>query len=69
VAPSTAHQVTLDLIPNSPTTFVMEPPAFQLHLWSPDAVLVTHTVPIGKFDGPFAPVLDADYPGNKAKAT
>jgi Icc protein len=68
VAPSTAHQVTLDLIPNSPTTFVMEPPAFQLHLWSPEAGLVTHTVPIGKFDGPFAPVLDADYPGNTAKA-
>jgi 3',5'-cyclic AMP phosphodiesterase CpdA len=69
VAPSTAHQVTLDLVPdNSPTSFVMEPPGFQLHLWSSEAGLVTHTVPVGKFEGPFAPVLDADYPGHTAKA-
>ncbi len=33
VAPSTAHQVTLDLIPDdSPATFTMEPPGLQLHL-------------------------------------
>jgi hypothetical protein len=25
-------------------------------------------VPIGKFGGPFPPVLDADYPGHKAEA-
>ena len=69
VAPSTAHQVTLDLIPdNSATTFVMEPPGFQLHLWSKEAGLVTHTVPVGKFGASFPPVLDADYPGQKAKA-
>ena len=38
VAPSTAHQVTLDLVAdNSPATFVMEPPAFHLHVWSKDA--------------------------------
>jgi len=69
VAPSTAHQVTLDLIPdNSPATFVMEPPGFHLHLWSKEAGLVTHTVSIGKFGGPFPAVLDADYPGHPAKA-
>jgi hypothetical protein len=69
VAPSTAHQVTLNLVPDdSATSFVMEPPGFQLHLWSQEAGLVTHTVPIGKFEGPFAPVLDPDYPGQKAKA-
>ena len=69
VAPSTAHQVTLDLVPdNSPATFTMEPPGFQLHLWSPDAGLVTHTVPIGHFEGPFPFVLDADYPGQAAEA-
>jgi len=68
VAPSTAHQVTLDLVADdSPSTFTMEPPGFHLHLWSPEAGLVTHGVAIGHYDGPFPFVLDADYPGNKAK--
>jgi hypothetical protein len=47
---------------------VMEPPGFHLHLWSKEAGLVTHTVSIGKFEGPFPAVLDADYPGHPAKA-
>ena len=69
VAPSTAHQVTLDLVTDdSPATFTMEPPGLQLHLWSPEAGLVTHTVAIGRFEGPFPFVLDADYPGQVAKA-
>jgi 3',5'-cyclic AMP phosphodiesterase CpdA len=69
VAPSTAHQVTLDLVAdNSPATFTMEPPGFQLHLWSKEAGLVTHTVPVGRFEGPFPFELDADYPGHSAKA-
>jgi 3',5'-cyclic-AMP phosphodiesterase len=69
VAPSTAHQVTLDLIPDgSPATFMMEPPGFHLHLWSPEAGMVTHGVTIGQYEGPFPFVLDADYPGQAAKA-
>jgi hypothetical protein len=28
---------------------------------------VTHTVPVGKFEGPFPFVLDADYPGHTAE--
>ena len=69
VAPSTAHQVTLDLIPDgSPATFTMEPPGFHLHLWSVEAGLVTHGVVVGDFAGPFPFVLDADYPGRAAKA-
>ena len=31
----------------------MEPPAFQLHLWSDDAGLISHTAYIGRFDGPY----------------
>jgi len=50
VAPSVAHQVALKLTPDSPPAFIMEPPAFQLHLWNPDTGLITHTVPIGDFD-------------------
>ncbi|MGD9884147.1 MAG: phosphodiesterase [Reyranella sp.] len=69
VAPSTAHQVTLDLIPDeSPASFTMEPPGLQLHLWSSTAGLVTHTLPIGTYEGPFPFVLDADYPGHSNKA-
>lgn len=53
VAPSTAHQVALDLRPHGPSAFVMEPPGFQLHLCVRDAGMVTHTARIGDFDGPY----------------
>ena len=70
VAPSTAHQVTLDLVADdSPATFTLEPPGFHLHLWSPAAGLVTHLVPVGRYEGPFPFVLDADYPGQAKTAT
>jgi Icc protein len=52
VCPSTAHQVLLDLKPDSPARFVLEPAAFQLHLWSSDG-LVTHTAYTGRYDGPY----------------
>jgi 3',5'-cyclic AMP phosphodiesterase CpdA len=69
VAPSTAHQVTLDLVPDGgPSSFTMEPPGFHLHVWSKDSGLVTHGVNIGRFEGPFPFILDADYPGHTAKA-
>ena len=68
VAPSTAHQVTLDLVADdSPSSFTMEPPAFHLHLWTKETGLVTHGVNIGRFDGPYPFILDADYPGHSAK--
>jgi len=51
-APSTAHQVALDL-EDEPLAFTMEPPACQLHIWSPQTGLVTHTSYIGDFDGPY----------------
>jgi 3',5'-cyclic AMP phosphodiesterase CpdA len=51
--PSTAHQIALDLVPGTPLRYVFEPPGFQLHIWSEGAGLVTHTLPIGDFDGPY----------------
>lgn len=51
-APSTAHQVALDL-EDAPLAFTMEPPACQLHMWSEGAGLVTHTSYIGEFAGPY----------------
>lgn len=51
VAP--AHQVTLDLRPDAPPSFTMEPPGFHLHLWSEEQGLVTHVAPLGSYDGPY----------------
>ena len=52
-APSTAHQVVLDLRDDAPSAFTMEPPACLIHLWRPDTGLVTHTSYIGHFAGPY----------------
>lgn len=52
-APSTAHQVALDLSPNGPSVFVMEPPGYQLHLWRPEGGMVSHTAVIGDYAGPY----------------
>ena len=52
VCPSTAHQVSLDLKPDTAARFVMEPSAFQLHLWT-GQTLVTHTAYTGNYDGPY----------------
>lgn len=51
-APSTAHQVSLDLGAESDPAFVFEPPGFQLHLWRAEHGIVSHTSPIGRFSGP-----------------
>jgi Icc protein len=57
--PSVAHQVVLDLDANAPSLFVMEPPAYQLHWWQPDAGLISHTAYVGEFDGPY-PFYDGE---------
>jgi 3',5'-cyclic AMP phosphodiesterase CpdA len=56
-APSTAHQVVLDLRERRPLGFVLEPPGFALHVWQPQGGLIS-----------YACVTDAlgavvDYPG------
>ncbi len=67
-APSTAHQVALDLHPGRANRFIMEPPGLAVHTWRPDAGLTTHIVPIGDYGAPFDVVLEADYPGRIAHA-
>ena len=59
VAPSTAHQVSLDLTPDGPASFHMEPPAFHLHSYVPGAGIITHQAYIGEFAGPYPFVGDA----------
>jgi len=51
--PSPAHQIVLDIRPGAPLGFAMEPPGYQLHVWYEGTGLVTHTVTIGTFDGPY----------------
>jgi 3',5'-cyclic AMP phosphodiesterase CpdA len=49
-APSTAHQVHLDLDARAAPAFVMEPPGFLVHAWTEDGTVITHLAPIGQFD-------------------
>jgi 3',5'-cyclic-AMP phosphodiesterase len=55
ICPAPNHAVALDLDAHLPPSFAIEPPAFHLHAWFPNddfGSVVTHTVPIGEFDGP-----------------
>ena len=51
-APSTAHAVALDLATQAASEFVMEPPGFLVHAWTPQAGVVSHLAFTGSFDGP-----------------
>lgn len=63
VVPSPAHQVMLDLDgAEAEARIKMEPPAFALHQWSPDAGVISHQAYVGDFDGPWPFELDPDYP-------
>lgn len=66
IAPSVAHQVELDLHPDAPSAFVLEPPAYQLHHWSPQHDIVTHTALVERYPGPYPFIPDPDYPGRAA---
>jgi len=57
--PGVSHQVVLDLSEQAASQFIMEPPAFQLHLWDADAGMISHTAYVGEFDGPY-PFYDGD---------
>lgn len=66
IAPSTAHQVALDLRPGTSNRFIMEPPGFAVHTWRPGMGMISHLMPIGDYGGPFDIALDRDYPGRVA---
>ncbi|WP_375508294.1 phosphodiesterase, partial [uncultured Caballeronia sp.] len=53
IAPSTAHQVVLDLHADAPSRFVLEPGAFALHYWNSGVGLVSHHAYVEQFDGPY----------------
>lgn len=43
ICPGVAYQVPLRLAPGAPVELIYQPPAFQLHVWTPGHGLVTHT--------------------------
>ena len=47
-APSTAHQVALDVRENVDLGFTLEPPGYALHLWRRGLGLVSHVVAVGE---------------------
>ncbi len=66
ISPSVAHQVEMSLHPDDPGAFIFEPPAFQLHRWTAEDGIVSHTVYVEKYPGPYPFLTDPDYPGRKA---
>ncbi|MHA1165285.1 MAG: phosphodiesterase [Alphaproteobacteria bacterium] len=52
-APSMGMQLVLDLTLERGSNFILEAPGYQLHHWSGDHVLVTHTVYVRNSDGPY----------------
>lgn len=53
-SPAPAHQVCLDLAPDAPSAWVLEPPGLRIHALPQGGRLVTHLAAIGAFDGPHA---------------
>lgn len=64
VAPGVAHQVALDFNEDFGGALVLEPPAFELHLYRPEIGLVSHMVYVERYPGPYPFVLEPDYPGS-----
>jgi 3',5'-cyclic-AMP phosphodiesterase len=63
IAPSVAHQLEMSLKPQDPGGFVFEPPAYQLHLWSQASGIVSHTLYVEDYPGPYPFLKDPDSPG------
>jgi 3',5'-cyclic-AMP phosphodiesterase len=63
ISPSVAHQVEMSLDPHDGGAFVFEPPAFQLHRWTAADGIVSHTVYVEDYPGPYPFVNDPQYPG------
>lgn len=66
ISPSVAHQVEMSLHPDDPGAFVFEPPAFQVHRWTAEDGIVSHTVYVEQYPGPYPFVTDPEYPGRAA---
>lgn len=69
LAPSTGHQVVLDLTEDGPSMFNFEPPAFFLHHHSEETGVVSHMSYIEEFPGPYHFFADegVTWPGDEGQ--
>ncbi|AOJ87240.1 metallophosphatase [Burkholderia sp. MSMB0856] len=51
--PAPAHQVAFDLRADAPSAFRLEPPAFAVHAYTPEAGMMSHHVYVDEGDGPY----------------
>ena len=51
-SPAPGHQVALDLQPDAPSAWMLEPPALRVHAWDGQR-LVSHLAASGIFEGPY----------------
>jgi len=52
-APSPAHQLVLDMGPDALPNWNLEPGGVRVHAWTAATGVVTHTLPVGEFEGPY----------------
>tara|TARA_A100001037_G_scaffold300001_1_gene326691 strand:+ start:76 stop:882 length:807 start_codon:yes stop_codon:yes gene_type:complete len=52
VAPSTAHQMGLNMLEGGRQQVIMEPPACQLHIWGEETGLISHTSYTSEYEVP-----------------
>jgi Icc protein len=67
ISPSVAHQVAMSLPPHDPDdhgSLILEPPAFQLHRWTPADGIVSHTIYVEDYPGPFPFLVNPDVPAS-----
>ncbi|MEM9106604.1 MAG: phosphodiesterase [Pseudomonadota bacterium] len=69
LAPSTGHQVELDLSSNGAAMFRFEPPAYFVHTHAQETGLVTHMAYVESFPGPYHFFADegVTWPGDEAR--
>ena len=53
IGPSHTHAVALDLQPQGPPAYVMEPPLCELHRWTPEHGVVSYLSFVEAYDGPY----------------
>lgn len=52
--PGPAHQVTLNLDPQAPSDWMLEPPSFRVHAWdASNRRIVSHLAACGEYAGPY----------------
>ncbi len=52
-APSMGIPLVLDLTMKEPSQFSLDVPGYQLHYWSPEQNLISHTIYVRETDGPY----------------